>query len=196
MNERPILMSGPMVRATLERRKWQTRRVIVPQRTDDSGWLYHDRGRKVYAVRAGMTGMAMQAFLEQCPYGEPGACLWVRETWFKNAAGEILYRADYGPESYEGGAKGWKPSIHMPRRASRLTLEITAVRVERLQDISLDDMRAEGVRPDREASLLWRESLKANFVTLWDSLNAKRGYGWEANPWVWAIAYQPLEADE
>jgi len=205
MNERPILMRGPLVIASLENRKTQTRRVVIPtQRTPRVAplrmepWLIDgvqetdDQGLPCWAgFHPDYPG---EAKWFSCPYGKVGDRLWVRETWARHPdCGGILYRAtDPGWDDNDYGIK-WKPSIHMPRWASRLTLEIIGVRVERVQEISLDDMRAEGVRPTTEASLLWRETLRENFIALWDSINAKRiGCSWDVNPWVWAISYRRI----
>jgi hypothetical protein len=164
MNERPILFSGEMVRAILEGRKTQTRRVIKPQ------------------LRINY----------KCPYGQPGDRLWVRETWqcFKPNTEEIInpntvnIRALAYRATNEWRGK-WRPSIHMPRWASRITLEITAVRVERLQDIGEVDAMREGDPTCENTHIDW-------FRALWDSINAKRGYSWESNPWVWVVEFQRI----
>ena len=162
MRERPILFSGAMVRAILDGTKTQTRRVMKPPRLSARDW------------QTGDSNIA-------CPYGEAGDRLWVRETWV-NHFGHILHRADFEPGSFEYGAKGWKPSIHMPRAHSRLSLDITGVRVERLQDISAADKEAEGL-PAAEGYG------PAAFADLWDQINAKRGYSWASNPWVWVVSF-------
>jgi hypothetical protein len=202
MKERPILMRGPMVCASLDDKKWQTRRVVVPTQSTPrvaplrmEPWIIDgeqetdDQGLPCWAgFHPDYPG---EAKWFSCPYGKPGDRLWVRETWARHPdCGGPIYRAtDPGWDDNDYGIK-WRPSIFMPRWASRLTLEITSVRVERIRDISLDDMRAEGVRPENEASLLWRESLTERFIALWDSINAKRGYSWAVNPWVWVISYK------
>lgn len=86
----------------------------------------------------------------------------------------------------------WEPSIHMCRWMSRITLEVTGVRVERVQDISGEDAKAEGITPDMEthAGQYWREDAIIDFSALWDSINAARGYGWDANPWVWVVEFR------
>jgi hypothetical protein len=189
MKERPILFSAPMVRAILDGKKWMTRRVVKPQPARQVYQIDHTE----YFAPGEYSDPDVPDYDAEvrCPYGRPGDRLWVRETWRcadygrrHQAQGMVHYRAD--AESM--GA--WRPSIFMPRWASRLTLEVTGVRVERIQNISLDDMRAEGVRPNNEASLLWRETLTENFRTLWDDINAKRGYSWQANPWVWVIEFK------
>jgi hypothetical protein len=147
----------------------------------------------------------------KCPYGEPGDRLWVRETWSADFANHypydrVWYAADsdrahdieirdgvkgiYSPESREFVPFRWRPSIHMPRAASRTDLEITRVRVERLQDISEEDAEAEGVDflrhvPDADETLSARDLYRI----LWDSINEARGFGWSTNPWVWVVEF-------
>ena len=195
MKERPILFSGPMVRAILSGVKTQTRRVIKPQpvqynRPDwpcTHGWREVPQmgGWEISWNNDSMT--AAEAIGEYCPYGKTGDQLWVRETWRVNGnahdyarAGKesVFYRAD---EDWNVDA-GWRPSIFMPRWASRITLEVTDVRVERLQNVSHEDGRAEGF-----------DSLDG-FALLWDRINEKRGYGWHANPWVWAVEFRAVKA--
>jgi hypothetical protein len=124
---------------------------------------------------------------------------------------ELQYRADFNDlENANYGKRGglapcaWRPSIYMPRRASRITLEITEVRVQRVQAITREDARAEGISeylhefigvPSTEADAdVWRNHTTVeNFAALWDSLNAKHGFGWDANPWVWVIEFKRLE---
>jgi len=199
MKEKPILFSGAMVRAILEGRKTKTRRVVKPQPVgvvDRLGRvLYADPKRNPY-----------------CPYGDIGDRLWVRETftvppeYFDLKPGEYPEGCDfiYKQESpgYRNADLGtrWVPSIFMPRWASRITLEITDVRVERLQEISETDAAAEGYPYDSESRL---EEGKAGFTRswfcgLWDSINGeprKDGVdiSWAANPWVWVVSFQVLE---
>ena len=190
MKERPILFSGPMVRAILVGAKTQTRRVVNPQphavRDGLYGWKQvAGGGYEVVWNALQMSGS--QALSEYCPYGKPGDQLWVRETWRVNgnehdyaAAGpdKVFYRAD---EDWNTDA-GWRPSIFMPRWASRITLEVVSVRAQRLQDISHADGSAEGF-----------DSLDG-FALLWDRINEKRGYGWQDNPWVWAVEFRAVKA--
>jgi hypothetical protein len=140
-----------------------------------------------------------------CPYGKPGDRLWVRETHFKYGGG-FIYRADYGnltPIS-DGIGGPWKPSIHMPRVASRISLEITGVRVDRLQDISNEDCVAEGITaigkgvrmPDGRYAQAGRYETKASTVRqlyseLWESINGPDS--WAANPWVWVVEFWRCE---
>ena len=187
VKERRILFSGPMVRAILDGRKTQTRRAIHP---DIGNWLEEvSPGDWRYIVDIPEGSMPA---IEACPYGQPGDRLWVRETF---AVQPELWAAGHGPQPIHYLADTprdqiedyvVKPSIHMPRWASRITLEITDVRVERVQEIAIDDIYAEGCPPiscgDEDASELYEW-----FSGLWDDINAKRGYGWDANPRVWVI---------
>lgn len=174
VKERPIIFYGPMVRAILEGRKTQTRRIT---RFSSSGRIeLHGRQWHISDPNA----------IRACPYGQPGDRLWVRETWCRTAAGYTQYRADDKREQPYWTLLKWKPSIHMPRLASRITLEITDVRVERLQDITHRDALSEGVEYDvskQDGSPLSR------FENLWNSINAKRGYSWESNPFVWVLSF-------
>ena len=172
MKERPIIFTTDMVKAILDGIKTQTRKVIKSQ-----PWgmdkVYFTAFRKDYGGRT-------------CPYGQVGDRLWVRESFYTES-GDIWYKADgqTAPMFIK-----WKPSLFMPRWASRITLEITEVRVERLQEISDGDCQAEGCQYPQ-----WRgshTSWKGAYKALWDSLNAKRGYGWEVNPWVWVISFDAM----
>jgi hypothetical protein len=180
MKERPILFSGPMVRAILEGRKTQTRRVVKPQSA-----ILTDEMARVLGVQP---PAQQNAPVISCPYGVPGDRLWVRETYAwsgdssipeadRIASGEVWYRADGG----RGGGIRWRPSIFMPRWASRILLEITDVRVERLQDISDDDCRAEGYDRSHAFPREW-------FARLWASINGTGS--WAANPLVWVVSFQ------
>jgi hypothetical protein len=209
-SERPILFSAEMVRAILDGRKTQTRRVVKPQPSDaavvarNSAYLCvqepgDDRARTV-----------------QCPYA-PGDLLWVREAW--RAAPEydntkpidipddamIDYAADSDDCAGHFTWGRWRSPIHLPEHLARLPrLRITEVCVSRVQDISEADAIAEGVRrlgdwwageqhPVKKVPKS-RESAVAAFRDLWNSINAKRGFGWDANPWVWAITFDIAEA--
>lgn len=202
MKEYPILFSGAMVRAILDGRKTQTRRVVKPQPLVQRGypepfpkhvgsgrwhWYFND-------PRDGMTGLydserdATQFC--QCPYGQPGDRLWVRETFYLETVHCQVctwYRADPENDLHDGF---WKPSIFMPRSACRILLEIVSVRVDRLNEISREDVIAEGIKM-RGCSLAEDVSmLIPDYASLWDSLNAKRGFGWAVNPWVSVIEFK------
>jgi hypothetical protein len=224
--EKPIIFSTDMVKAILEGRKTQTRRVIKPQPPEDE----YIHGPEVYepAIRGKdgelepgtpVYGIYCEEWGIKCPY-VPGMTLWVRETWYYEShmydpsEGEALYRYVYKadnpdyPVDVGVGEHGWKPSIHMPREAARLFLKVTNVRVERLQDISPIEIVAEGIdvpdcrqcvkdygNPccrDEESECGLQDDAVINFRELWDSINAKRGYGWDANPWVWVVEFERM----
>ena len=183
MKERPILFSGEMVRAILEGRKTQTRRVL--RLAVDSITSVEPNGYGKWFTNLGGSG-----FL--CPYGKPDDHLWVREKWGRwNGFGQVVYAAD----EVEILAGKWKPSIHMPRWVSRITLEVKDVGVERLQGISEEDCCHEMGCP-----VIWpgpgpepyKRDLRGCFKILWDSLNAKRGYSWDVNPFVWVITFRRI----
>lgn len=219
VKERPILFSGEMVRAILEGRKTQTRRVIKPQPQENwVDWLFKHHGNRIFDRNGepqlwlcGDDGKEIKF-----PYGKPGDRLWVRETWgiyseswtdygwegdgiidipipkqrplgTMHSKRHVVYRAD----GYEtDGGEQWRPSIFMPRWASRILLEITEVRVQRLFDISQEDAKAEGVSIEATRTL----THVGAFAITWDAINKKRGYGWEGgtNPWVWAISFRRI----
>lgn len=197
VRERPILFSAPMVRAILAGTKTQTRRA----------W----REQPPPGVRVGYVPGETRF-----PYGQPGDQLWVRETWLDARCTGVevrdphtlkrtsyAYGADTPPGSYadqcrkDYGLK-WRPSIHMPRAASRIQLEVTGVRVERLQDISDADARAEGAVCVDEATgreVLFPDASKAGswrlgYRVLWESINGPGS--WDANPWVWVVEFRRL----
>lgn len=203
MKERPILFTGPMVRAILEGRKTVTRRVVKPQ-PDFLGSMV-DPNTPFKTLDAGLHARIT------CPHGQPGDRLWVREAWAADAQvdaiaprdlsqGEpIWYPADFSARqtgcSMISKGRG-RPSIHMPRWASRVLLEITAVRVERLQDISEEQALAEGVHGEpcdhaRQACSdigCWGDTAKGAFGFLWEQLNGAGA--WQANPWVWVVEFK------
>lgn len=199
---RPILFSGEMVRAILEGRKTQTRRVVKPQPANTGQWDWQftktdSPGGSEWLLWSSMVG---DGGTWKCPYGSPGDTLWVRETWGQidcksdNPIDSVLYKADAhldGIATSEAMEGYWRPSIHMPRWASRLTLEVTGVRVERLQEIAYGDCIAEGCdMSDVHYRPGWDVS---KFRETWNQLNARRGYPWESNPWVWVIEFKKLE---
>lgn len=196
IKERPILFSAPMVRAILDGRKTQTRRVIKGKGT----WSVEDADDFSNRKWPGYEDEYGTWTDMPCPYGQPGDRLWVRETWACNPYDQTTwYRAnDDLPPRREYGPIGWKPSIHMPRWASRITLEVVRVRVERLQDISEQDAIAEGVKVFQDAIIEpysnppKRMELTAvhYFADLWNKIN---GHGsWDANPWVWVVDFKTL----
>lgn len=194
MKERPVIFNGEMVRAILDGRKTQTRRVMKVQpkpsetRPGDF-WFSSKKLESMVHVSDFTPGNSPIAdchlFFQEhcCPFGQVGDRLWVRET-FGDCGNRLVYRAD----TEDGAAsqvKRWVPSIHMPREACRILLEITAVRVERLQDISEADAIAEG--GTEHFNIDW-------FGPLWASI-----YGvdsWNANPWVWVIEFKQVSARE
>lgn len=207
--EKPILFTTDMVRAILEGRKTQTRRVIKPQPT------------RPYWCGIGHGWDDGHGYELKCPYGPIGTTLWVRETWCKN---ENPKSSNYGKHEYYADYDGamcqelikWRPSIHMPRDAARLFLTVIDRRVERVQDISIEDIVHEGIDCnyllrqgicEREISIakaghelnyglldMINKALKREWVLLWNSINAKRGHGWDENDWVWAITFSVQEA--
>jgi len=195
---RPILFSGEMVKAILDGRKTQTRRVIKPQPPYGIGLDFDPEDEYAYYYTRGDVGELRTI---RNPYGQPADLLWVREQWKAtglfadmkpsktSACGRFAYRADSVTLERDVSIL-WRPSIHMPRWASRITLEVTAVRVERVGEISLEDAAAEGdPRPlsaSENDSVTW-------FQHLWDSINAKRGYSWDSNPWVWVVEFKRVE---
>jgi hypothetical protein len=187
VKERPILFSSPMVRAILAGTKTQTRRLVKPVRGfEHNNVCRPDMAADSWAVwwhgefeRVGC--------LQTCPYGVPGDRLWVRETWQENTPPSgYIYRADDVAGHIDSG---WRPSIFMPREACRLRLEVTDVRVQRLQDISEQDAKAEGVPTRTYTDGRGFEPATLGFRYLWDSINAKRA-AWDSNPWVWALTFR------
>jgi hypothetical protein len=203
MKERPILFSAPMVRALLAGTKTQTRRIAKPVRHPDLG--------NVYAPGALVLEHEPQHVIDRCcPYGRPGDRLWVREThmnWWKldpaNPEGPRIFShvAAFAADGYElEPGERWIPSIHMLRAASRITLDIKAVRVERLQDISEEDAKAEGApgyeegldAPPPDGDHEW--SYRASFQRLWEQINGPGA--WAKNPWVWVVEFERAQAQQ
>ncbi len=212
MKERPVIFNSEMVRAILDGRKTQTRRVMKVQpkpsetRPEDF-WFSSKKLESMVHVSDFTPSNSPIAdchlFFQEhcCPFGQAGDRMWVRET-FGDCGNRLVYRAD----TEDGAAshvKRWVPSIHMPREACRTLLEITAVRVERLNDISEEDAEAEGI--DMEAlydsqdcydciadhNMTGRPTVTGAFKYLWESI-----YGvdsWNANPWVWAISFRRVK---
>jgi hypothetical protein len=202
---RPILFNGPMVSAVLAGDKAQTRRTngleyFSRVENDPDGWgcarVADGNAYMVYKQSPHERAV-------KCPYGQPGDRLWVRETWqhANHPFGPyqdhtpVFYRADYlddphGPDgelSPEGRYREWRPSIHMPRSACRLVLEVAAVRVERLQAISRGDAMAEGCPFPNMAQ---GDDPRQWYAGLWNSINGTGA--WEINPWVWVVEFGPI----
>lgn len=197
MKERPILFSASMVRAILEGRKTQTRRVCSS--TKDHNFIELNGARAIFDSNRppGRHELLLPRFGVNCPYGEPGDQLWVRETWAPHPASSMIffYRAD--DENKYADDRSWRPSIHMPRRASRITLEVTGVRVERVQDISEEDAFKEGALGPQpclvagDISECGPPSFIHGYIEIWDSINGKK-HPWASNPWVWVIGFHKL----
>jgi hypothetical protein len=206
--KRPIGFSGPMVRAILDGRKTQTRRIIKHR---ENRWECSDDGvtGKAWPFWPCYVFGEPEPIAMPCPYGKPGDRLWVRETFNSDWCDQVIFKADGGSAKDAGYTKEpkWKRSIHMPRWASRITLEITAVRVERLGDISEADAIAEGIE-SRPISWLptaseyryygwiykhdqWSLSPMNSYESLWESINGPES--WAANPWVWVIQFQKVD---
>lgn len=183
MQEKPIIFSTEMIKAILDGRKTQTRRVIrkQPKRLIDNIKRY------IYL---------------NCPY-EIDQILWVRETWcFGEEPGEIWYKAyDCDVECFnDADDRKWKSPVFMPRKYTRIFLKVKNVRAERLQDIVTEDIEAEGIckapyfyYDDEEYKDFNEEEYRDAFKELWDSINKKRGYGWDKNPWVWVIEVERIK---
>lgn len=196
MKERPILFSAPMVCAILDGKKTQTRRVIKPQpewMEPEVVWTLRENGHSGTGWYAHNEDYPEEGSLfYHCPYGTPGDRLWVRETFHTVDGASAFYRADYehNPKGDKEHGIVWTPSIHMPRWASRITLKVTDVRVERLQDISEKDAWAEGCEGfDDDVS--GGKSGYCEYAELWEAINGKGS--WEANPWVWVVEFREVE---
>jgi hypothetical protein len=226
MKERPILFSAPMVRAILTGSKTQTRRVVKP-----TPQMVTDKHIAPWEGDPAALLRLLQQNKRGCPYGQPGERLWVRETWMPDAprdgswADVQFYGCKNSPldwipkrfrkpkhclhrATWDGHELvGWNPSIHMPRWASRILLEIVSVRVERLQDISEEDANAEGVELERCCNVSSNscgthiggccgqpktiEPIDA-YRELWNSINGADA--WDVNPWVWVVEFKRVAA--
>jgi hypothetical protein len=213
VKERPILFSAPMVRALLDGSKTQTRRVIKPHPRDDAFCLLdHGDGWWPYRSEDGESAnVDNMEYPFACPHGQPGDRLWVRETWAARPdydhvpplqCGDeaIWWRASLSahPEGYAACFGKWRPSIHMPRWASRILLEVVSVRVERLNDCSEADAVAEGCTKNHNG-YYWGGPHPVNgtkqmatarkaYCDLWESINGAGS--WAANPWVWVVEFK------
>lgn len=215
MKEHPILFNDAMVLAILDGTKTQTRRPMKPQPPNPHGsspechWL--DCGAEPEKQRFGICGPLGE---NVAPYGGPGDRLWVRECWGRTSAetlapfeiydiltgsADTLRRDVALAAHYRATEKFpdvvWRPSIHMPRWVSRITLEVTGVRAERVQDISGDDVWAEGIdngKSNRAMGVRFHNMQRMAFRDIWDSIYAKKGLGWAENPWVWATTFRMI----
>ena len=228
--EKPVIFNTDMVTAILDGRKSQTRRVMKPQPigfNDPEGWPIHPINEDQTQDKYSVDGWCKYI---QCPYGQIGDQLYVRETWAKcspvspmnrqlvhmdranvieqptkdpdtgewdyNSGEIVIYRADGEVEWCDGDGfidekSYWKPSIHMPKKYARIWLEVTNVRVERVQDISNNDACAEGTPDIRTIENNF--DMRDCFRVLWDSIYESRGYGWDVNPWVWVVEFKRVE---
>ncbi len=205
MKEHPILFSTEMVRAILNGHKTQTRRIIKPpcEVWDDGGSIRVTRPRKFADEYCRLHPV-------DCPYGKTGDRLWVRETWLleKYPEDHFVYKASC--PDWDTYPEKWKPSIHMPRSAARIFLEVKRIRVGQLQDISEKDAESEGVIFEGYSSVFgesinsefWSTGIqdlpfsrtpKKSFENLWNHINAKNGYPWDSNPWVWVIDFEKVQ---
>jgi len=212
--EKPILFSAPMIQAILRNAKSQTRRVLMPQPAFNEHGCWYPRagtypGKSLhYGNEAHFRRGVVEDF---CPYFA-GQTLWVRETWAvppgSETLGDVVYRADVGDLEEEASIRRltgrklvpWKPSIFMPRWASRITLQVESTRIERLQDITEDDAKAEGcpgcvqeVRVNGSPAAPGYLSGVYRYAALWNSINGKRpGCSWKDNPWVYVFSFSVL----
>lgn len=212
VREKPILVSGPLIGPIQRNTKTQTRRILKGS-TENKG-PYNPAYLEAHKNSPG--------WKEISPYGKIGDRLWVRETHGVNKhTGEVSYLADGGWAEAAGfkesafASKKWTPSIHMKRIHSRIDLEITDLRIQRIQDISPEDAYAEGLgKITKDGNLFkfgmadrdglpgndnygwpwdqWEKDPVAAFRKLWDAINAERGFGWDVNPWVWAISFKKI----
>lgn len=205
IKERPILFSTPMIHAILSGAKTQTRRVVkfLPEFGDaEYVRIKHDERKSKFDS---VVSIDHEDAFAACPYGRIGDRLWVRESFALSVKDPEGGEYDEDPENWDVGAykadgddgnwtdgdgkkisAPWKPSIFMPRAASRITLEITNVHVERLQEISIKDIDREGID-----DCLSAVTARTRFEELWDSINGKK-YPWSSNPWLWVVEFKKI----
>ncbi|MBF5006885.1 hypothetical protein [Diaphorobacter caeni] len=212
MKERPILFSAPMIRAILDGQKTQTRRLVKgEQPLGRDGFHIVSAGfrdEKVVMHEVELDAAVSEVLWSQaCPNGRPGDQFWVRESWafgldaISSARDEdapVVFAADGEQALRSRLCERWRPSIHMPRWASRLSLEIHGIRVERLQDISRNDALAEGIvrHPDgsyglADTSHYHSDDPRQSFFSLWESINGDGSV--MANPWVWVYDFREVQ---
>jgi len=198
---KPILFNGESARAILDGRKTQTRRIAkLPEQWHRGYGSFdetHPNGREEFVIYGDCGTKTMD-----CPYGKVGDKLWVREKWrplyeycnpnggivgacFRYMGGGRIFNDKHKNHMHIDDTYNFKPSIHMPKWACRIFLEITDIRVERVQDISEADVEAEGI--------LCPGWYSGEFRILWDSINEKRGYGWDVNPYVWVVEFKRVK---
>lgn len=229
MKEKPILFSTPMVQAILEGRKTMTRRIVKPMPGRQSEWLTDDLlnevphgeiikgGWQMHHPKAGQTHAGVEVAYDsplgwiKCPYGQTSDLLWVRETWAPDLAGDdinsyieyVRYPADGSrrPIKWVNDYSSYKnrPGIHMNKEYSRIWLQVIDLRVERLQDISESDAKAEGIEKMDESPFPYKlyscntascVDAKTSFKFLWQDINGDDA--WLNNPWVWVISFKVL----
>lgn len=227
--ERPVIMTGESVRAILDGRKTQTRRVVKPQPDSpcvlapDIAWIA-GRATCIWPAPYVLDDGSRPDHHATCRHGKPGDRLWVKETWalvkpqydhefpnyvdgFEEWAGPIPMRCPpgwtlilkslwngYEYETAEERGFSWRPSLFMPRWASRLTLEITEVRVQRLHEITEEDAKAEGVEWNSGPLRMGHTHPISAFKASWDEINGKKR-PWSSNPWIWAISFRKVEPE-
>lgn len=221
MKEIPILFSTPMVQAELEGRKTKTRRTagLDTLNKDPNDWQFEwaepMRNLWTFTQKSSLNEESLRdktfnQFQTKCPYGQPGDLLWVRETLYQNGELGLEYVAnkeyideaiipdDYGPY---GGSYSFRniPAIHMPKWAARIWLQITNIRVERLQDITEEDAQAEGMEKMDDSPFPYKlyssntascADAKTSFKFLWQNINGQES--WDANPFVWCVSFKVL----
>jgi hypothetical protein len=215
VRERPIIFTTESVQAIMEGRKTQTRRVINPQPPEGfhhngrilwkslgpkppagpAGFRFGTAGEEEDARRQGLAQDGKRYYGQGCPYGRAGDWLWCKETWSISGNG-VFYRADTAqPETVK---YAWKSPLYMRRKDSRLLLEVVGIRVERLHDISEGDAKAEGAElcgPGNGEGLhgpCVAELYRWGFRNLWNSVNAKLRFPWNANPWLWVVEFKRI----
>jgi len=212
MKMKPILFNTPMVQAILDGRKTMTRRIAkrIPEETHRVEQISDNEFEAYWGGYVpDLKGFVDGSTIIKSPY-QPGDILWVRETWqhfclnrntMPNCfAGhsEYCFKASLNDTTYgccgEGGCKKWRPSIFMPREAARIFLRVRKVWVERVQDISEEDAKAEGVNPIVDATLnILPNGYRLAFNGLWNELNSRRGYGWDVNPWLFVYEFERVD---
>lgn len=206
MSTKPILFNTEMVRANLDGRKSCTRRLVKGFVPDDAIWGYTAFTPKGYISCRGTFADGYGEKFFKLPY-QTGDILYVRETWSKGLE-RYIYRADYSDTEkfYRNGKEiemKWKPSIHMPKEAARIWLNVTDVRVERLQEITEAGAEAEGANFKNGKNVGFEEKMNRTaierFAEIWNSTIKKANldrYGWDASPWVWVIEFEQCEKPE